>query len=133
MKHQIIVIALPLCMCVFDVVTGYASAVRRGELNSTVMRDGLWNKLSEMLAIVVSKCIEICISVFGTDFINTDLKVPICTGMCAYVTLYELTSIVENIGKMNPIIGKWLVEHLGLEAYKVGLNRSDVYDDEDVK
>lgn len=133
MKHQYIVIMLPLCMCALDVITGYAAAMRRGELNSTVMKEGLWNKIGEVLAIVVSKCAEICITVFGIDFVNIDFKVPICTAMCAYVTLYELTSNVENIGKMNPIIGKWLVKHLGLNPYKVGLTGFESYDDEDVK
>lgn len=133
MKHQFIVIMLPLCMCAFDVVTGYAAAMRRGELNSTTMRDGLWNKMGEVFAIGASKCIEICLAVFGTDFVNTDLKIPVCTGVCAYIAIYELTSIVENIGKMNPTIGHWLVEHLGLESYKVGLTHDTSYDDEDVK
>lgn len=132
MKHQFIVIMLSLCMCALDVITGYVAAMRRGELNSTVMKEGLWDKMGEVFAIVVSKCVEICITVFGTDFVNTDFKVPICTAVCAYIALYELTSNVENIGKMNPIIGKWLVEHLGLDPYKVGLNSFDSYD-EDVK
>lgn len=133
MKHQVIVIVLPLCMCALDVVSGYAAAMRRGELDSTAMRDGLWNKMGEVFAIAASKCIEICLAVFGTGLVNTDLKIPVCTGVCAYITVYELTSIVENIGKMNPAIGRWMVEHLGLESYKVGLPHGGPYDDEDVK
>lgn len=133
MNHQLIVIIVPLTLCVFDVVTGCAAAMRRGKLNSTVMRDGLWNKMGELFAIGASKCVEICIAVFGTDFVAVDIKIPICTGMCGYISIYELTSIVENIGKINPTIGRWLVKHLGFEPYKVGLVFDASYDDEDIK
>ncbi len=60
------------------------------------------------------------------------MNVPVCTAVCAYLSLYELTSIVENIGKMNPTIGKWLIEHIGIEPNKV--NQFDSwYDDSDIK
>lgn len=125
---------LPLILCALDVLTGYAAAMRRGELNSTIMRDGLWNKMGEVFAIVMGKMVEICLSVFGGDFIGTDLDVPICTAVCGYIAIYEITSIIENIGKLNPVIGKWLIEHLGIDGYKVGIDTSsDWLDDEDFK
>lgn len=134
MNHDLIIMSFPLLMCVLDIVTGYAAAMRRRELNSTVMRDGLWNKMGEVFAIVVAKCVEVCIALFGNDIVHTDLDIPICTAVCAYLALYEITSIIENIGKLNPEIGKWLVSHLGIESYKVGLDNGDTwYDDTDIK
>lgn len=120
-------------LCVIDIASGYVAAMRTGTVNSTFMFNGMWNKMSEVFAIVVGKVIEICISIFGADFVGTELSVPVCTAVCAYLSLYEITSIVENIGKMNPTIGKWLIEHIGIEPHKVNLSDNGWYDDSDIK
>lgn len=125
MEHDLLVMATPLCMALLDVVTGYASAARNGRLNSTVMRDGLWNKLAEMFAIVAAKSFEFCITLFGTEELGVKPMIPVTLGVCAYLTLYELTSIVENIGKMSPAIGRKLVEVFGIEPSKVGIGGGD--------
>lgn len=132
MQHEFQIILIPLTLCAIDVVSGYIAAIRTGTVNSTVMRDGMWNKMGEVFAIVVGKAVEICISIFGTDFVDVEMNVPVCTAVCAYLSLYEVTSIIENIGKMNPAIGKWLIEHIGIEPHKV--NQLDGrYDDSDIK
>ena len=122
MEHDMLVMATPLCMALLDVVTGYATAARNGKLNSTVMRDGLWNKLAELFAIVAAKSFEFCITLFGTEKLGIKPLIPVTLGVCAYLTLYELTSIVENIGKMSPAIGRKLVELFGIDPSKVGLD-----------
>lgn len=132
MQHEFQIVFVPLVLCVLDVASGYIAAMRTGTVNSTVMRDGMWNKMGEVFAIVVGKAVEICISIFGADFVGMEMNVPVCTAVCAYLSLYEVTSIVENIGKMNPTIGKWLIEHIGIEPHKV--NQFDSwYGDSDIK
>lgn len=132
MQHEFHIILIPLTLCALDVVSGYIAAIRTGTVNSTVMRDGMWNKIGEMLAIVVVKAIEICISVFGADFAGTEITVPLLPLFCGYLAVYEITSNIENIGKMNPTVAKWLVEHIGIEPRKV--NQFDsCYDDSDIK
>lgn len=132
MQHEFQIILVPLTLCALDVVSGYIAAIRTGTVNSTVMRDGMWNKIGEILAIVVVKAVEICISVFGTDFVGVEMSVPLCFLFCGYLALYEITSIIENIGKMNPAIAKWLIEHIGIAPHKV--NQFDSwYDDSDIK
>lgn len=132
MRHEFQIIVMPLVLCTVDVASGYIAAMRTGTVNSTFMFNGLWNKMGEMFAIVVGKAIEICISIFGTDFVGVQMNIPVCTAVCAYLSLYEITSIVENVGKMNPTIGKWLIEHIGIEPHKV--NQFDSWcDDSDIK
>lgn len=132
MQHEFQIIVIPLVLCTVDVASGYIAAMRTGTVNSTFMFNGLWNKMGEMFAIVVGKAIEICISIFGTGFVGVQMNIPVCTAVCAYLSLYEITSIVENIGKINPTIGKWLIEHIGIEPRKV--NQFDSwYDDSDIK
>ena len=133
MNHELYVVAVPLALVLIDVVSGYAGAVKTGMLNSTIMRDGLWNKLAEVFAIIVGKCADICVSIYGTEFFGHDVSSPVCLAICAYLSLYELTSIMENIGKLNPIIGNWLIKKLGIEPYKVGKSDTSWYDDSDIK
>lgn len=121
MRQEFITVCVPLAMAAFDVLTGYAAAAKNGELNSSVMNEGLWGKLGEVFAIVASFAAEYCVTLYGNQFIHVTLDVPITTGVCAYIALYELTSIVENIGKLNPDIANWLVDKLGFDPYKVGL------------
>lgn len=124
MQHEFQIISVPLALCVLDVASGYIAAVCNGSVDSTVMRDGMWNKMGNVFAIVVGKAMEICISVFGTAFAGAEMNVPVCTAVCAYLSLYEITSIVENIGRVNPTVGKWLIEHIGIEPHKVNQSGS---------
>lgn len=132
MQHEFQIILIPLTLAALDVVSGYIAAIRTGTVNSTVMRDGMWKKIGEMLAIVVVKAIEICISVFGADFVGMEITMPLLPLFCGYLALYEITSNIENIGKMNPTVGKWLIEHIGIDPNKV--NQFDsLYDYSDIK
>ena len=121
MNQNITMITVALALAVFDVITGYVAAIKNGDLNSSVMRAGLWSKLGEVFAIVVAFAIEFAVSFYGDAFIHVALDIPVTTGVCAYITVYELTSIVENIGKLNPDLGKWLVNTIGIDPSKVGL------------
>lgn len=123
MPHEVRIVLAPLVMMCLDVMFGYVGAIRTGTLNSTVMRDGLWNKTLEMLIIAASFGAQFCISVFGKVQLGLEVNVPVSTGICAYICVYELTSIIENIGRFSPKIGKKFIEILGIEPEKVGLIR----------
>ena len=121
MEHEVMVIMIPIALCLLDVFSGYAAAIRNNELNSTKMREGLWGKVGELVAIVVSKLCDLCMTAYGDNFINVDLNTPFCVTICGIVSLYELTSVFENIGKLSPAFGAWLIEHVGIDPAKVGL------------
>lgn len=123
MEEYVYIIICPLAFCVLDIVTGYVAAMRNGTLNSSVMRNGLWSKSAEVLAVLVSIFVQFGIKIYGASFLNVELDIPIITAICAYISLYELTSIVENIGKMNQAIGEKLIELFGIDPAKVGLVR----------
>lgn len=129
MKQNLTMIMVALGLAVFDVVSGYVAAIKQGNLNSTVMREGLWSKLGEVFAIVLAFATEFVIGFYGDLAAHVTINIPITTGVCGYVTLYELTSIMENIGKLNPTLGAWLVKTIGIEPYKVGLKAGEEYDD----
>lgn len=114
-------VVIPCIMIVFDLVTGYIAATFMGTVDSKKMRNGIYGKLGELFAIVLSYFLEFAISVYGANAIGINVSLPIGTGMCAYVTLTELISIIENIGCMNPKIGEKLIEIIGIKPAKVNL------------
>lgn len=129
MPNEVKFVLAPLVMMCLDVMFGYVGAIRKGNLNSTVMRDGLWNKTLEMLIIAAGFGAQFCISVFGKAQLGFEVDIPVSTGICAYICVYELTSIIENIGKFSPKIGEKFIEIMGIDPEKVGLIRIDAPSD----
>lgn len=124
--NEFYIIVTPMVMACLDLASGYLAAMHNGEVNSSVMFEGMFKKLSEVLAIVVAKATEFAITVFGAAELGLNPRIPVCAAVCVFITVYELVSIVENIGKMNPAIGGALVRILGIEPSKVGLDDGDV-------
>lgn len=114
-------VVIPCIMIVFDLATGYIAATFMGTVDSKKMRNGIYGKFGELLAIVLSYFLEFAISIYGANAIGINVSLPIGTGMCAYVTFTELVSVIENIGCMNPKIGAKLVEIIGIKPAKVNL------------
>lgn len=124
--NEFYIIVTPMVMACLDLVSGYLAAMHNGEVNSSVMFEGMFKKLSEVLAIVVAKATELAIAVFGATELSMNPSIPVCASVCIFITVYELVSVVENIGKMNPAIGGALVRILGIDPSKVGLDDGDV-------
>ena len=114
-------VVIPCIMIVFDIATGYIAATFMGTVDSKKMRNGIYGKLGEMFAIVLSYFLEFAISVYGSTAIGVNVSVPIGAGMCAYITFTEIVSVIENIGCMNPKTGAKLVEIIGINPEKVNL------------
>ena len=91
----------------FDVVTGLLKALYNGEINSTKLRQGLFHKLSEILAVVGSVLLE-----YGMAYVHIGIELPIFGVVGTYICVTELISILENLGQMNPILGKLFKPYL---------------------
>ena len=124
--NEFYIIVAPMVMACLDLASGYLSAMHNGEVDSSRMFEGMFKKLSEVLAIVVAKATEFAITVFGAAELGLSPSIPVCTAVCVFITVYELVSVVENIGKMNHAIGCALVRILGIDPSKVGLDEGDV-------
>lgn len=92
--HILIVV---LVFIVLDVVTGMMKAFMKKELNSTVMRNGLFHKSAFLLAIAFSYACE-----YGMMYLELGFTMPIVAAVCIYICLTETVSILENLGEMNP-------------------------------
>lgn len=93
-------IMLPLITCifvVFDLVSGGVDACANHEWKSSEMRKGLYHKFGSIMLVVLAYLID-----YAQKYVDLGFQVPIAAGVCVYIILMELGSIVENIGKINP-------------------------------
>ena len=96
-----------------DILTGLIAALRNGEYKSSVMRVGLWSKLGEVAAILLSVLCE-----WALPIMNVDIQLPIFEGVSGYICIMELGSCVENITKISPELKTVLGRYLGIYKNK---------------
>lgn len=80
-----------------DYITGVIKAIMQGELSSKRMREGLGHKLAYLMLALTSWFID-------TLNMHLSLGFPVNMFPCTVsgICLIELTSIIENITKINP-------------------------------
>ena len=90
-----------------DIVTGILQALYNHDLNSTKLRQGLYHKLSEVLAVVLSVGLE-----YACEYIELGVDVPVLKVVSVYICLMELVSILENLCEVNPRLAKLFKPYL---------------------
>lgn len=95
------------CFILFDIVTGILKALYQEGINSTKLRQGLFHKLSELLAVTGSMLLEI-----GADYINLGLNLPLTKTVATYICIMEFVSILENLCEINPSLEKLFKPYL---------------------
>lgn len=91
----------------FDIITGLIKAWHGKKLDSTNLRQGLFNKLTEILCVAFSAFLE-----YGAQEINLGFELPMVEIVCAYICLTEFISIIENLCEVNPHLSKFLGKYL---------------------
>ena len=91
----------------FDIVTGLIKAIYNEGLNSTYLRQGLFHKLSEILAVLGSYGLE-----YAITYIDLGIDIPVFKCVIGYICLMELISIVENLCEVNPQLNKLFAPYL---------------------
>lgn len=82
-----------------DYVTGVVGAIMHGNLSSSKMREGLGHKFAYMVTFFLAWFID-----FEMNHIDLGFNVAITPLVTAGIVLIELSSIIENIGEINPEI-----------------------------
>lgn len=80
-----------------DLCTGFVSAIKNKEIQSSKLRDGLFKKVGFIFCYFVSWVVD----TYGTN-IGFHLDFTILPIIIFYVCTTELVSILENISKINP-------------------------------
>lgn len=86
-----------LVFIITDYVTGTVGAIMCGNLSSTKMREGLGHKFAYLCVFFIAWFIDFEMKHIDIGFHST--LTPIVT---IGIVLIELSSIIENIGKINP-------------------------------
>ena len=103
MKDYTVKLIIVLAFIVSDIISGLLKAFANEGYNSSVMRQGMLHKMSEIF------CFLFCVLCDLTlPRLNIQLPFSIVTGITCYLVIMEIGSIIENIGLLNPEVGKYL-------------------------
>lgn len=103
MKTYSVKLIIILAFIVSDIVSGLLKAFANEGYNSTRMRQGLLHKMGELL------CFLFCV-LCDLTLPRLDIYLPfsIASGVTVYLVFMEIGSIIENVGLLNPELGKYL-------------------------
>ena len=125
MNYNYIIVAL--IFIVFDIISGVLQALVNGTFESRKMRIGGLHKLLLLVVIAFGVALD-----FSQNLANLGFNFPCLSAICAYVTLMEIMSIVENINKAFPnALPKALVNTLKTAAGEAGVESDQKEDDVD--
>lgn len=105
--------AIPALFILFDVISGVMKAAYERNMSSSAMRKGLFNKLGEILALMLGKLVEYASLQYQLGF-----SIPLYTAIAAYLILMETLSILENISAMNPTMGQFLSKFMNVRKWE---------------
>lgn len=99
LKTSVIVFAF----IVADIATGLIKAIATHSYSSSVMREGLFHKLGELVCLIFGVLCDYALPMIG-------IKIPlsIAQSVSIYIIIMEIGSVVENIGVLNPELSKYL-------------------------
>lgn len=106
-----LVLAWVFCMTV-DYLTGYFAAMKNGEWNSAVAREGIWHKGGCVVMVLIAGMMDGVIGYLLGNIPAITLPftytVFLCPLVLAWYILMELGSMTENVGKMGAPVPPWL-------------------------
>lgn len=94
-----VIYAITAAFIVLDMVTGLVKAFKEKNYCSSVMREGLFHKCGSILCVVFATLID-----YAQNFLDLGVAVPVTLGVCSYIVLMEIGSIIENVCAINPEI-----------------------------
>ena len=109
------IFAIAFAFIALDFLTGLIKAFATNSFTSTKMREGLFHKVGLILCMILGALVD-----FAQGYLDLGVAVPVAAAICVYICLMEITSIIENVCKINPqLVPDKLVTLFG------GLKRDD--------
>ncbi|KFI90938.1 holin family protein [Bifidobacterium saguini DSM 23967] len=88
------IVGILICL---DYLTGLMKAAMQHDISSEKMRLGLWHKSGLVLVMVLAEVVE-----RGQQYLDMGFAVPLIIPAGVYISITEISSILENIGEINP-------------------------------
>ena len=95
-KTEIAALAIVGILIAMDYMTGLLKAAMQHDISSEKMREGLWHKSGLILVMLLAEVVE-----RGQQY---GYSVPLIVPAAVYISITEISSILENIGEINPDI-----------------------------
>lgn len=89
--------AIVAAFIVLDFVTGMVKAFSTHTFSSTKMREGLWHKTSLVLVVILGILVD-----YAQGYLDLGISLPVAGAVCTYISLMEISSILENVCKIYP-------------------------------
>lgn len=89
-------VTVSILIC-FDYATGLLKAVMLKDVSSEKMRQGLFHKSALILVMVLAEIVE-----RAQAHIDLGFALPLVVPAAVYIAVTEITSIIENLGEINP-------------------------------
>lgn len=116
-----ILIAITCVFMVFDIITGFTAAAKNGELDSKIMKNGLFHKIGFVGVIALAVLIEFAAAYGAMEYADVNISVPLLPFVCGYIIVTEIVSVLENLIKLNPeIANEKLLKLFGKEVKQNG-------------
>lgn len=98
-----------------DFVTGLTKAIATRTFSSTKMRQGLFHKAGLVLCMILGFLVD-----YAQGYLDLGITVPVAGAICVYICLMEISSVIENVCRINPDIlpDKLTGLFIGLESIR---------------
>ena len=93
-----------LSFIIIDFISGVICALKNKEFTSGVMRKGLYNKSGELILLGVGYLVSYTMKYYDIGYSNT-----FYITVSIYIIAMEISSIVENVGKINPKLVPYVI------------------------
>lgn len=87
----------------FDILFGLLQALTNQTFQSSVMRQGLFHKLGEILCYLFGVVCDTTL-----PMINILVPFSLASAITIYIVIMEIGSILENLSKISPVMAKYL-------------------------
>lgn len=94
-----IIYVIAFAFIALDFITGLVKAIATNSFTSTKMREGLFHKVGLILCMILGGLVD-----FAQGYLDLGISLPVAEAICVYICLMEITSIIENVCKINPEI-----------------------------
>lgn len=101
---QVVLVAL-FALMLLDMLFGFSAAAKGGRVKSSVMREGIWHKASEVGVVIIADISDGML----LGGVNLGYSAPILTSAIVLLCINELVSCAENLVKLNPELADWHV------------------------
>lgn len=121
MRVYIIGVAIFIAM---DIISGLLKALYNNDFKSSIMRNGLFHKVGEVMVLALLYIVELESPAMGIE-----LGLPLFKAGCGYVAFMEIGSVIENLRTYTPGI-EYIIHKGGPNNVKENIPKPEQSDEQ---